>query len=625
MRLLFLLLVSIASIGQIPIRGAINGTYTTTSTPAKYKLDRISVPDGSAYAFVFEPTNVKSPPAGGWPLIIFFGGDGTSNNNTRTFTAVAMSTSDNLTYTNSPTAALFRIMCSSIRIKVNGIERARGYPGGTIVGEGITGSITSFDTDNPGTNTSPTISVTFATSQAGNTITYDYIDSVMFGEGIPRWLNLGDNFDNRAIFIAVQNINNTNDLERAYWDNTVSWAWRNYTINPNRIHAAGISRGSRQIVDQFVDGANTSVLKTRYQFWIRRTDGAIVTADPSNSFTHATSGLASLVCGTTSYGGTFTAANYTNIGIAIVHGTGDGTLTNTSYDLAATLEANNEPPYILNISGGFHDRDVWDGKCYKRLYRNGISSGSLTTADWDYVDFLLKYSIDATECATLHVEQAEKRRYGTEKDIIDWRHANRKVEALSSGSAKTALQARLATLKTNIDNGGTRWYINIANTGGTESSPYNNITAVTTTYSSLIDANGNTTALDVRINTDPGGGFTDVGGSRRSWTGGFSKVANQGGLVLTSFPFATFQFTDVPSGTYTVRFYHNVGVSSFATNPTLYVDLNGSTTLGAYSAVNTLIGYTEYTGVPASALASFDLSKYNDNTYINIIELYKNP
>lgn len=602
-----------------------SNAITVTTTAANFYHTNITVSDGSANAFVYAPLHLHNPPDGGWPVIIAFQGDGTSNNTTRTFTAVAMSTGDNLTYTHSPAAALYRIMCSSIRIKVNGVEVARGYPGGTITGTGVTGTISSFDIDDANTNTSPTVSVTFNSSQSGNTITYDYVDSTMLAEGSPRWMNLGDNLDDRTVYIAIQNVNSTADFERDYWDNSVTYAWNNFTINPNRIHAAGISRGGRQIVDQFSNGSNTSVLKTRYQFWILRSDGSIVTSDPSNETTHATSGLASLVCGTTSYGGSFTAANYTNIGMAIVHGTSDGTLTNTSYTYATTMASNNEPPFILNISGGFHNKDVWDGKCYKRLYRVGISSGSLTTADWDWVDFLLKYSKNATERATLFVEQAEKRRYGTEKDIIDYRHALRQVNALSSSAEKTALLARLSSLKTSIDNGGTRWVVNFHSAGESESSPYNNFASATagTTISNIVDFDGNSSTLDIELDTDPGGGLAAIASTRRSFTGGFSKTANNSGLILTGFPFGTFKFTGVPAGTYTVRFYHNVGVSNFSSDPRIRITIDGVTKSG-YSAINTLIGYVEFTGLDAADLAQFDTSyDTSANTNLTIMEIFK--
>lgn len=610
--------------------GFISGgdTPPVVPTSADFYHDTITVADGNANAFIYAPEGYDNViPDGGWPLIICFQGDGTSGNTTRTFSDVAMSTADNLTYTNSPTAALYRIMCSSIVIKVNGTPVAWGKPGGDIEGIGVSGSITNFDRDEANQNTSPTISVTFDSSQSGNTVTFDYVDSTMLAEGSPRWINLGDTLDNRAVYIAIQNIPSTADFDRDYWDNTVTYAWNNFTINPNRISAAGISRGGRQMIDRFSDAANSSVLKTRYQFWIEESNGAIHTSSGTG---RVESGLASLVVGTASYGGTFTAANYTDIGIAVVHGTSDGTLTNATPGFAATLGGNNEPPYILNIPGGFHNYDVWDGKCYKRLYRVGPSVGSITTADWDWVDFLLKYSKDTLECATLFVEQAEKRRYNTEKDIIDYRQALRKVNALSASSEKTALLDRLTTLKSDIENGGTRWVINFHNTGNDEASPYNNIgsSSAGTLISNIVDFDGNSSGLDVELDTDPGVGVAAIASSRRSYVGGFTLKANNAGLGLSGWPFATFKFTDVPSGTYTLRFYCNNGTASsstdFSTSHVFWADLN-SQTKDWYTNINTLIGYVEFTGVPHTALASFDIAATSGNPYLTIMEIYKHP
>ncbi|HRG11397.1 MAG TPA: hypothetical protein PLJ08_22675, partial [Cyclobacteriaceae bacterium] len=185
----------------------------------------------------------------------------------------------------------------------------------------------------------------------------------------------------------------------------------------------------------------------------------------------------------------------------------------------------------------------------------------------------------------------------------------------------------LATLKTAIDNGGTRWVVNFHSSGNNEASPYNNFASSTagTTISNIVDFDGNSSTLDIELDTDPGGGLAVVGSGRRSFTGGFSKTANNSGLVLTGWPFGTFKFTGVPSGTYTVRFYHNVGVANFSTDPKIRVTLNSETKDG-YSGVNTLLGYIEFTGVPHTALAQFDTSyDTSANTILTIMEIYKHP
>jgi hypothetical protein len=185
----------------------------------------------------------------------------------------------------------------------------------------------------------------------------------------------------------------------------------------------------------------------------------------------------------------------------------------------------------------------------------------------------------------------------------------------------------LATLKSTIDGGGTRWVVNFHSAGQNESSPYNNFASSTagTTITNIPDFDGNATTLDIELDTDPGGGMAAITSTRRSLTGGFSKTANNSGLVLTGFPFGTFKMTGVPTGTYTVRFYHNVGVANFSTDPRIRITLNSETKSG-YSAINTLVGYIEFTGVPHTALASFDTSyDTSANTTLTIIELFKHP
>ena len=199
---------------------------------------------------------------------------------------------------------------------------------------------------------------------------------------------------------------------------------------------------------------------------------------------------------------------------------------------------------------------------------------------------------------------------------------------MSASVDKTALEGRLSTLKSEIDNGGTRWVINFCSSSAqAETGNYVNFSSSVagTIVNNIIDFDGNSSTLDVELDTDPGGGMAVVGSSRRSNTGGFSKLANNSGLTLTGFPFGTFKMTGVPSGTYTVRFYHNVGVSNFSGDPRIRVTLNSETKSG-YSAVNTLLGYIEFTGVPHTALASFDTSyDTSTNTILTLMEIYKHP
>ena len=632
MRIVALLLLPFLVLGQNKnalVRGRDQIAIKSIEKPFQSDFFRttIAVPDGNANVFVRTPYNVNNPPIGGWPVVFFLGGDGTSGNNTNVLTGQAMSTSDDLTYTHTRTASLFRLMTGSVRILRNGFEVARSKAGGTIIGPGgITGSITNFNTNDPNTNTTPTISVTFPTSQAGNTITYNMVESTMITEGLPRFLNLGDSLDGRCIVIAIQNINSTNDLERAYFDNMVTYVWNNFSVNPKRFYTAAISRGGRQTIEQMADGANTSLIKTRNQFWIDVKLGTVFTSAAAG---RVEAGIASIVTGTAGYGGTFTVANITDMGGLHVHATADATLSNTLPTYTATLSTANEPPYTLNWPGPFvgpsHSWELWDDQLYNRLYRNGGTG----TALMDYADFLLKYSKDPLERASLFVEQAEKRRYNTEKDIIDYRHAARQVASLSAGYQKTELENRLATLKAAIDGAGQRWVINFHSSGQAAGGNYVDIAtdANSTTTSNMIDFDGNSTTLDlVEVTSPAGGGMAVVGSGRRSHTGGFSLTANNSGMSLSGFPFGTFNFTDMASGTYTIRFYISNGVANFGTVQEPAVTINGVEKRMNYASINSAIGFIEFASIPHTSLTSnFTVYTYSGSPKLTMIELYKHP
>ena len=54
--------------------GFISGgdTPPVVPTPADFYHDTITVADGNANAFIYQPEDIDNPPAGGWPLITAF-------------------------------------------------------------------------------------------------------------------------------------------------------------------------------------------------------------------------------------------------------------------------------------------------------------------------------------------------------------------------------------------------------------------------------------------------------------------------------------------------------------------------------------------------------------------------
>ena len=596
-----------------------NFYYTITGTsppptppvvlPQMY-FTTVAVSGGNANVLVKEPTTVGTPPTNGWPVAIYYGGDGSDNNATTQVTGQSFTggpTSWTLTATNSGNN---RILASSLVIYDDGVEIAHGNIGGTITGTGITGTIGL-------TGSSSTIA--FTSASISGAITANYVHSALLVEGAPLVANLGDTFDDRMIFVAVQNRANDSDMGSAYFDKVIEYLWNTYTIDPNRISLWGLSRGGRAIYR----GGLSFALPARYEFWINPSNGVVATSDPGG-YTH--SGIASMVAGTADIGGTYSPASY-RTGLAIVHGTSDAILTNNIPNLVNTWGAattTREQPYTLNLYGGSHNATTWHTNCYFRKYRTDVSG----TANWDFVDFTLRYSLDDEDEATLFVEQAEKRRVGTELDIIDYREALRKVESLTAGAAKTALQGRLVTLKSTLD-GLVTWraVINHTTSGITASGNINNMTTHVDNarVDDLIDDNGTTlTGIDFFIGNNPLGStfeaeFTSNRG--RGNVGGFEQNVNRAGMTIGS-TVCPVGFDGLASGTYTLRIYHNETSGGFSNIQ--FTATIGGVTRTIYSQYNRMLGYAEWTGLSNTNLANFNLGRNNGDTYVTAMEIIKN-
>jgi hypothetical protein len=619
----FTLLISCCEAQTPALLSFLSGGGTEAPIPAVPSIfynTTITVADGAVKTFVYQPYDIDNPPVGGWPVIIWYSGDGADNNNGAQVTGASTTNSDP-TYTLSPTIS-GRLMATSVKVKVNGVIVGSGQLGGTITGTGITSG--SFSV----TSGTPTISVTFGSSQSGNTITFDYYHSTMFIEGVPLAINRGDTLDGRAIWIAPMNFDNDQYHNMDYFDKVVEWAYNEYDINVKRISATGLSRGAIFCIDRSEESASTSIFKSRSKFWIKTNGsglGSIVTTDPSDA-DYTETGIASIatIAGTTA--GTYTWTN-NKVGIAIVHGTNDGVVPNAIVSFTNITDETTpiETPQVLNLWNVGHNGTAWNTNFAYRKYAN---STAIDDAPWDWVDFVLKYSYDDLEAATLHVEQAEKRRLGTEEDIIDYRKALRRVNLLGASAEKTALLDRLATLLPLIEGtGGTRWVLNHHNFGNNESSPYNNRQAHTVSVgpSNMITwPSAGSSGLDFEVIANTTNTLNNVGG-RTYFIGGLSRLAQKSGVVLNSGT-QTFGFNDVPSGTYIVRFYHTAQVSTNAGGQAaISVTLN-SETKTQYSGINNMLGYIQFTGVPHTALDSFTVTRaFTTDTFWVITELYLQP
>ncbi len=561
------------------------------------------------------------------PLLLSYGGDGTDNNATTIVSGAAMSTGDNLTYTLSPSLGGNRVIAKTVVIKVNGTAAAYGQWGGSITGTGITtGTVGSQSSG------SPSMSVTFSSSQSGNTITMDYTHSAAFVEGAPFYMNAGDTFDDRGIVCFVQNRSNDADLAAGYFDEVVKYFWMNYDLDPNRISYTGLSRGGRQVLN----GGVSIDITHRYKFWITNVDGVIVTSDPSDAVNYTESGICALTGMTWQSGGTYTYANYNGIGVAGVMGTNDsgfGSVQNPNISLASNFGGTTliEYPLLLNIWNGTHSASVWHNEGYNRKYRVGGSG----VAGWDYIDFHWKFSRDLEACATLFVEQAEKKR-GVEVDqIIDYRHAVRKVAQLGSGAVKTALLARLVTLKTALD-ATIVWRTVIAHSNGSISpseTGYNVITnhASSQSTGTLVDDNGTTlTGISWAVGTNPlGSGYQAELSSNRGVNnaGGFPVNVNRVGMKIgtTACPVG---FTGQPSGTYTLRIWVNEGSGGFSQKEftatingvTRTVFIQGNSLQGSTTSNG---GYAEWTGLSSSDVGSYSMGRNTADIYVTATELIR--
>jgi len=586
---------------------------------------RTTYPDGNLYYFtgtvpgnaliiIYEPPYVDVPPAGGWPVLFYYGGDGADNGEKTNVWDEALSSGDTFTWTATlANTGNNRVLSTSVVIRDDGVEIARGQIGGQIRGPFVsTGSVGL-------TGSSSSLTITSSVALSGS-ITVDYLYTTLLTEGIPLTMNQGDDLDQRGIVVMVQSLLNDADLSAGYFDSVLPYVWRNYTIDPDRINVTGLSRGARQLGRA---GQNISI-SNHYAFWIKNSDGTFSATDLGAGYT--ASGFASVSLATSDIGGAYTVANYDGIGIAAVQGTSDATLTNNFPTFAATWGAGaplTEYPYLLNLFSVGHSSTVWHTNFYYRKY-GSVGGG---TAPWDFADFHWKYSRNDEDCATLFVEQAEKRREGDEHDIFDYREAVRKVAQLGAGAVKTALEARLVTLKATLDSE-IEWRVIINHTTAAITST-GNINDQTTHVDNarvddLIDDNGNVlTGIDWFIGNNPlASAYESELSSSRGYhnVGGFETFVNRAGMRISS-SVCPVGFAGLPTGTYTLRIYHNEAGGAF-TQIELTATIGGVTHTD-YSQYNRLVGYTEWTGLDETDLANFDIGRNVGDTYITAVELIR--
>lgn len=112
-----------------------------------------------------------------------------------------------------------------------------------------------------------------------------------------------------------------------------------------------------------------------------------------------------------------------------------GGLDDRNYNILSLAGAQslNISPRTRNFWGVGHSPSIWNTNCYSRRERTDAAG----TADFDYVRWLKKHSLDPARRAELFVEYAEHSRL-----IEDHREALLQVNLLPVGAHKTGLLAR---------------------------------------------------------------------------------------------------------------------------------------------------------------------------------------
>jgi hypothetical protein len=314
-----------------------------------------------------------------------------------------------------------------------------------------------------------------------------------------------------------------------------------------------------------------------------------------------------------------------DIGHYWVHGTADTNQTNGMQSLLNSANATTRtvPFLTLPLWGLNHTGTVWNTNCYNRKNR----TDAVGTALFDYIDYLKKHSKDPTQRATLHVEYAED----TEL-IEDYREAVKHVAALSAGDTKTALEARLATLKSTIKNGGRFFVLDF----GATAPGMANITQVTTattgtTTSNIVDDEGGASVIDFQIVSQfasaPASRMNDIARANGGYFGFEPGVYRDGLRIEGAITTGQCKFSSLnASKTYKIRIYHTFGSGNFTDESEISATIGG-VTKSQYSECNNTL-YLEWVGLTPNGsneiVIDIDPSGTNSrNTQVCAIELYE--
>jgi hypothetical protein len=404
-----------------------------------------------------------------YKTVYWYPGDGGDGNATEVVDAV-MTGSGTGPYTINFTNGVNDVGWGTVKIEVSNVEVARGQYDGTIGGNGVSGTMNT-------TASNGAVSVTFdVTPGATPTITYVY--SPMFEAGPPKYISEGDTLDGKTIFVMVHKAANDSNFDlEDHFDDPSTHIEGIYRVDTDRRIVAGLSRGA------FF--CSTTLLINRY------------------------TSIAGYLAVAPVLSGVYTYANYTDRGLYFIAGQNDGTATpphGSFLNNFGAITTYHFYPYFTLYDGVGHSSTLWN-----------TNFGNRSTAPFDWVAWASLWDLDLDSQCDHFVEHAE-----VTEDIDDYRMASRAVSFMTAGAAKTALESRLSTLKTTIDGGRRRWYVDA---GATSAVTVNVNTAsdfdTGQTYSNLPDDAGNASTVDFIVVSE-----MDDAGTNRVTTN--QRTANPG-------------------------------------------------------------------------------------------------
>jgi hypothetical protein len=420
--------------------------YNPTLTATTYAVTA----GGDEYYAIFIPARYYSSTASGefFKTVYYYNGDGGDGDPTQVNNQ-NLSGSGVGPYTGNFTNGARDVFWGTVVIEVSDVEVGRGQWNETILGDGVTGT---FDAN--GSNGA--ISVTFDVTP-GATPTVSYLYSPTTEAGLSKYIAEGDTLDGSTIVVLVHKAANDSyyDLED-HFDDVVADVEGTYRSDPNRRIVAGLSRGAFMARD-LVEGRYTDIA------------GALMVANSSS-------------------GATIPWANLFDKGLMWICGQNDGVAVQplTSYlnTIGGTHTTMRMYPSFTYYNGVGHSATLWNTSCFNR-----------STAPFDWCKWASLWNLDVEDQADQMTTAAEE-----SEDIDDYRLALRATNYLSAGAEKTALLGRLATLKTTIDGGHKRWYVDAGATTDATSG-INNAADFDTgvSYTNINDDNGNSSTVDFAI------------------------------------------------------------------------------------------------------------------------------